>query len=1202
MRLKRLSLFGFKSFAHKTELLFAQGITAIVGPNGSGKSNILDAIIWVLGERSTKALRSPKAADLLFSGNGKLKPANLAEVTLTLELDEALDKVDGTTSLAPHDVLSEIVIARRLKRTGESQFFINRIPCRLRDVQDLLLELGISPDSYAFVGQAEIDRLVFLSPQERRELIEQAAGIHRFQIRREDALEKLERTERNLTRLRDLVAELFRQREGLSAEVEKAHRYQQMLQRQRELQIALLGWEHQVRLRRVERLKEERNALQELVAQTETEIAATETERSEVDALLARMEEGLQKLQTTAAKTLEEAKALENELALCQERRRHLTQRCTQIAQQRAHFAERLHRLANEMAETQKQLEALHQQRNLFEQQKTHLQQALSQAEGQVAKWEKEVKEAQDEHFEAERALAETRSQLTSYEPLLHSLQARRTEVARERSQLHERLQQLEQERENLLAQRQRTETTALEQVVQQLQQQIEERRKRGETLRQQLAQTREQLAAVRARWAALEEMDVSLAGVPQGARTVLMAVRSGQLHGEFHLLAHLLRVPEGLEVAYESALGAAANYLVASTFAQVQAAIEFLKSHNVGRATFIALDFLSELSWSGEEKTLPLVDAEGVIGWASELVAVTDERFAKAVRHVLGNTLLVEDLSVARRLAPTLKGIRFVTRSGEVVAPTGTISGGATGRGTGSFFLRQREQEELSVQIRRLETLASDLETQWRINEDEWRRLQKELTVKQQELDEQRRKKEHLSETEQRLRAEIERHRQEVARLDAEEQRLERELANLQRERDALRQRLAQLELARNAARQRLSEAQKQLAEARKTQEELSRKWQQVQMVAASWQTRHDNLQQRLAELSETQRELQQQDIAFAQEEIALEAELQELAERIPALERQLAEYRQRREQVEAALSNWREERQKLLHRREELERRLNKLKAQQAAQREEMHRCEVRLTQAEAERTEIERRLTEEFQVRWEVAHAAAQGLEQKQTALDELERLRQEMAALGEVRLSVLDEYERLNERIHFLQAQIDDLEAARTELLGGIEALEQQFRQRFQEVLEQISETFNEMVQHFWRGGEGRLVLTEGQTLSESGVQVKVRLPGKAEQDLLALSGGEKAIVGLCLLFALLKINPAPFVLLDEVDAPLDDSNTDRFVALLREFAERTQFIVITHNPITVQAADHLYGVTLDEDGASKVLSLSLREALAWTEQS
>jgi len=1202
MRLKSLSLFGFKSFANKTELIFAPGITAIVGPNGSGKSNILDAIVWVLGERSTKALRSPKAADLLFAGNGRVKPASIAEVSLTLELDEPLEGSDGSQSpvVRPYEFLSEIVITRRLKRTGESQFAINRVPCRLRDVQDLLLELGLSADSYAFVGQAEIDRLVFLSPQERRELIEQVAGVHRFQLRREDALANLERTEKNLTRIRDLVAELLRQRDALSGEVEKARKYEQLLKRQRELNIALLGWEHQVRLRRVERLKEELEALRQAVAETDEQIAATNAERSEVETALARMEEGLQQLQTSAAQALEEAKGLENELSLCQERQKHLTQRRNQIAQQKTYIAERSKRLNSELAEAQKQLDALQHQKSLFEEQEAQMQEALMRAQETVAELEQTVKQARDEHFEVERSLAETRSQLASYEPLIQSLRSRRAEVERERANVRELLSQLEQEWEKLASQHQAVATDELDKTVRQLQQQIGEKREKAINLRQQLVQAREQLAAMKARLAALEEMEMSMAGIPQGARAILMAVRDGRLQGEFHLLAHLIRVPEGLEIAYENALGAAANYLVAPTFAEVQSAIEFLKATNSGRATFIALDFLAELGY-GEERELAQVEAEGVIGWASELVQVTDERFAAAVRHALRNTLLVEDLETARKLAPKLKGVRFVTRTGEVVAPTGTISGGATVQGAGSLFLRQREREELSSRVRVLETHARELEAQLKSAESEIEILQNELASAMQKREEQRRVSERLSEEVRRITAERERRQKELERLDAEAIRLQREIEGLQHEAETLQQRIAQLERERENAQQTLADAQTKLAEAIKQREAVNQQWQQFRLVAAQWQTQFENLQRRVSELTEALDELNRQEASLNDEERAIENELHELTERLPNIERQLEECRRRREQLEAALSNWHEERKKLMQRRDEIEQKLANLSAQKTAQTEEVHRCEVRLTQAEAERAEIERRLIEEYQVAVEDAHAAAQRLEQKQIALDELERVRQEMAALGEVRLSVLDEYERLNERINFLQTQIADLEAARNELLSGLEALERQFRERFKEVLERVSETFNEMIQRFWQGGEGRLILTEGQTLAESGVEVKVKLPGKAEQDLLSLSGGEKAIVGLCFLFALLKINPAPFVLLDEVDAPLDDANTDRFVSLLREFSDRTQFIVITHNPITVQAADHLYGVTMEEEGVSKVLSLSLKEALEWAEQ-
>ena len=1199
MRLKSLSLFGFKSFANRTELIFSPGITAVVGPNGSGKSNIFDAIIWVLGERSTKALRSPKAADLLFAGNGRVKPASIAEVSLTLELDEPDEGESQSQVVRPYELISEIVITRRLKRTGESQFAINRVPCRLRDVQDLLLELGLSADSYAFVGQAEIDRLVFLSPQERREFIEQVAGVHRFQLRREDALEKLERTEKNLTRLRDLVAELWRQREALGTEVEKARKYEQLLKRQRELNIALLGWEHQVRVRRVERLKEELAALQKAVAETDEQIAAVHSERSEVEATLARMEESLQEIQSSAAQALEEAKELENELALCRERQKHLTQRRLQISQQKAYIAERSQRLSVELAETQKQLDALQQQKSLFEEQEAQMNEALNKAQQAVEELERAVRQAREEHFEAERSLTEAKSQLASYEPLLKSLRARQAEVERERASVTELLSQLQQQWDELVSQHQALSKEELDRLIRQLQQKFSEQKQRSNELRNQLLQAREQLAAMRARLAALEEMELSMAGIPQGARAILTAMRDGRLRGEFHLLAHLIRVPHGLEIAYESALGAAANYLVAPTFAEVQEAIEFLKATNSGRATFIALDFLAELGYG--EGDLTAIEAEGVIGWASELVQVTDERFASAVKHVLKNTLIVEDLATARRLASSLKGVRFVTRSGEVIAPTGTISGGATAHGAGNLFLRQREREELSSRVRVLEAKVRELEEQLKSAETEAEALQNELTAALRKQEEQRHTSERLSEEAKRIAAERERRQRELERLSAEAVRLQREIDGMEQELKTLEERISQLETAREIAQRNLNDAQAKLSEAIRHRDEVNQQWQQFQLVAAQWQTQFENLQRRVNELTEALSELKRQESELNDEERNIENELTELTQRLPELERQLDECRRRREQLEAALSNWHEERKKLLQRREEIERRLSSLSAQRSLQTEEVHKCEVRLAQAEAERTEIERRLQEEHQVSVEEAHAAAQRLEQKQTALDELERIKQEMAALGEVRLSVLDEYERLNERINFLQTQIADLEAARDELLAGLDSLERQFRERFREVLERVSEAFNEMVQRFWQGGEGRLILTEGQTLAESGVEVKVKLPGKAEQDLLSLSGGEKAIVGLCFLFALLKINPAPFVLLDEVDAPLDDANTDRFVSLLREFSDRTQFIVITHNPITVQAADNLYGVTMEEEGISKVLSLSLKEALEWAEK-
>lgn len=1199
MRLKSLSLFGFKSFAHRTELIFPPGITAIVGPNGSGKSNILDAIIWVLGERSTKVLRSTKSADLLFAGNSRVKPASIAEVSLTFELDGSPrdENGDNFPDTWHYNLPAEIVITRRLQRNGESQFAINRVPCRLRDVQDLLFELGISPDSYAFVGQAEIDRLVFLSPQERREFIEQVAGIHKFQIRREDALEKLDRTEKNLMRLRDLIAELYKQREALSAEVKRAQKYEQLLKRQRELNVALLGWEHQVRTRRIERLREELASLKEAITETDRRIAAASLERSEIESTLAHMEEELQELQASASAALEETKMLENEMALCHERQKYLTQRRFQVSQQKASIAQRSQRLNDELAAAQKQLDTLRQQKSLFEEQEAQLNRKLAEEQQLVDQLEQAVRQTREEHFEVERLIAETKSQLASYEPLLNSLRARQSEVEREKENTRELISRLQQKRDELFHRHQTVTTEEISEIVQELRQKFEDQKRRSADLRHQLIQAREQLAAMRARLAALEEMELSLTGIPQGAKAILVAVKEGRLQGEFHLIAHLLQAPKGLEIAFESALGAAASFLVAPTFVEVQKAIEFLKATNSGRATFIALDFLSELG-HGEGDSTP-IQAEGVIGWASQLVQVTDQRFAPAIRHVLRNTLIVEDLEVARRLAPSLRGIRLITRSGEVITPTGAISGGSNLHSAGSPLLRQREREELSSHIRAFEARVRELEKQLKSAEAEAEALQSELAAAQRKRDEQWRVNERLSEETRRIATELEREQKAMERLEAEAARLKREIDGIEREMKTLRERISQLETTRQIAQQKLIEVQKKLAEAIHRRDSLNQQWQQLKLASAQWQTQLNSLERRINELTEALSELKRQETELDNEERTVENELSQLPQKLLTIQHRLEESRKRKERMEAALNNWREERKELIQRREEIEQQLSNLSAQRTAQSEELHKTEIKLTQAETELAEIERKLREEFQVSVEEAHSAAQRLEQKQTALDELERIKQEMAALGEVKLSVLDEYERLGYRINFLQTQISDLEEARDELLSGLESLERQFKERFREVLDQASDVFNRMVQRFWRGGEGRLVLTEGQTLAESGVEVKVKLPGKAEQDLLSLSGGEKAIVGLCFLFALLKINPAPFVLLDEVDAPLDDTNTDRFVSLLQEFSDRIHFIVITHNPITVQAANHLYGVTMEEEGVSKVLSLSLREALKWT---
>ncbi|MCL6637296.1 MAG: chromosome segregation protein SMC [Alicyclobacillus sp.] len=1183
MFLKRIDMVGFKSFADKTSIDLSPGITAVVGPNGSGKSNLADAIRWVLGEQSARVLRGTKMEDVIFAGSDSRRGLNFCEVTLTLDNSDRHLPV----------VFDEVSVTRRTFRSGESEYFINRQPCRLKDIAELFMDSGVGRESYSIIGQGRIEEMLSTRPEDRRGPFEEAAGIVKFKHRKREAERKLEETAANLLRVDDVLAELQRQAEPLQREAEKARRYQALAEALQGFEVALLVGE-------IERLRvrwEDASAA----------VTAGSTQRQQAAALLAEREQALAaakqqaELQLAAATALQQRQLAtvaaqersEGALALARERRAHaLAAQAEQLRQGELAVAER-DRLLQEQEKVQQRLAQLQAQREAQAA-------ALQAAAGAVDPAERERLAAVQArlhealiaaHQEAASARNEWRLASASQE----QEDRRRERLTAEQARLQE--EQMAAESDAAAAQatldQSRAEELRCAQALAQVAQELAELNRAEAECAAARQQWQAQLASLRSRLDLLQELEEGYDGYAQGVRSVLQAAGKGRLLGVHGAVAHLLHVEKAYEEAIETALGAALQNLVVDSEAAARTAIEWLKRRQAGRATFLPLQVIQPRRLASEAWAKAR-QHPGCVGLASELVQCRPEHRVVA-EHLLGHVVVADQLVHANELARLLEyRVRVVTLAGDVVSPGGAMTGGSHARKGPGLLGRSRERNEAAAA---LELCQEQVQT---------------ATVRQQELraaiQERQQQQQALLAAQAQARA---RAAQAAADVRAAEQRRQTaadRLAELSWEAEqvaagasAWQQRQAQAAAAAAAAAERIQTLEAELASCR----EQLQAWEQaaadaqaslteLRVALATCEQEERALRGQLQELAERAERLAEQAAACAAAaaaaadqaaaaaaaEAAEAAALERLRAEAQALAEELADTQQQRQQVE-----W------LLAEREQA------VRTQQAALAEldeQLHRAEVLAERADLELNHALRRLGETYQMTYEWAREHHPAPTDPASLQRRVEALRREQAALGEVQLGALAEWERLRQRIDFLVQERADLEQARTQLLAVISDIDREMARRFGEVYEQIRAAFQASFRQLFDGGRADLVLTEPDDLLQTGIEVMAQPPGKKLQNLNLLSGGERALTAMALLFAILKVRPVPFCVLDEVEAALDEANVHRFAQQLRKFADETQFIVITHRRGTMEEADVLYGVTMQEAGVSSLIGVRLGE--------
>lgn len=1180
MYFKRIEMHGFKSFAEPVTIEFHRGITCVVGPNGSGKSNISDAIRWVLGEQSPKMLRGGKMEEVIFSGTANRKSRGMAEVTLVIDNEEGILPID----------YNEVAITRRMFRSGESEYSINNNQCRLRDIRELIMDTGIGVDGYSLIGQGKISDIVSNKTESRREIFEEAAGIVMYRTKKAESERKLSSTSANLERVNDIIGEIEGRIDHLREDSIKAKEYLELRDQNKELEI-------NITLKNIESLELKNEYIKDDIAELKHKLDENRDSRETVAQQLAdnkQKSEHLELLITEGreklVQSIEEINLLVNQGQIAGERLSTIESNTARLTDEIGILEEKLEKETEhsvELYQTKAQADRELEQVNRELQEKIGIHAALTDERSQASSLADQYK---DEIFRAHSAVSSQKAEISSLENLRETLERRRIQIQAEKSSGEDS------NRDTLDAlNKLRTDKAELEEEQSQVLQELEQRKERlGHSLSQEQQLTRAledlriSIGQLSARKKTIEEMESNYEGYHYAVKFIMRSATAGILG----TVAELISVPKGFETAIETALGAGMQNIVCENDQSAQQAITKLKEHKAGRLTFLPL---SSIRGSRGNYDRRLEQEAGFQGFGTDCIQF-DRRYQTVMEYLLGRVVIVDTMDNAVKLSKKAAGLRFVTLEGEIINAGGAVTGGRYKNKTANLLERKAEVTELAKQletageeksrgIERLSTLRKEIEcsrNQIAELEQAARTLEMEIFSRENEL----------AVTESALND-----------FKANSGKWEKELENIRSEQESSQKMIRQLEEKIRAEektmaeKERLAEEQLRLADQKKEQiSNISEAITAARIKAGACESKKagaDDMARRvkasIAELEREKQQKEQQIAALTAEEGSLrcghtdlEADVKEKKEAQEHLEQYLEELSQERKEAASGVDQ-------LSLEKEELDRRVSALQDQK-------YELEIKEAKNETQLDSYKEKLWEDFEVSY------IQAMEFKKqdfimsAAVKENRQIKNRIKELGEVNVGAIAEYETVSERYEFLTGQRADILEAMDSLNGIIEDMDRTIKARFKESFDQVVVNFEKVFADLFGGGHAELRLDDENNPLESGIDIIAQPPGKKLQNINLLSGGEKTMTAIALMFAVLKTKPTPFCILDEVEAALDDANIERFARYLKSF-EDIQFTLVTHQKATMEHADVLYGVTMPEQGISKVLSLNMGDDFA-----
>ena len=1182
MYLKRLELHGFKSFADKTTLEFMPGITVVIGPNGSGKSNISDSIRWVLGEQSMKSLRGAKSEDIIFAGTQNRKSLGFAEASIV---------IDNSDNKLPIEY-SEVTVTRRIYRSGESGYFINKAPCRLKDVLELFMDTGIGKDGYSIIGQGKIDEILSNKSEERRNIFEEAAGIVKYRVRKQESEKKLEQTKLNLLRITDILSEIEATIAPLKTQSEKAKKFLDLREELKVIEIGLFL--HNIETYK-EKIAEIIKDIDVIAEQNTDEEAKLETQKNQKEALKIELEniiQEIERIQNIGFETSNKIEKINSDINVTKQKSESNTETISRYQAEIEELREKIQTLEEEKTQKISKKNNLYADKEKFEKElqtkETELAELTSKLTSKELEMEEKKKKLNDNIDKKYELNSELNTQDINYENLEKRIKTLKEEQRTCISELDsERIvkedisrtfQEIEANRNKIIKE--------LEEVNEKKQ----ESTKKIQEYDNQINKIGMEARIKESRLKFLQETEKEKEGYSKSIKSILQACeKDANLKNGMHdVLANIISVPKEYQTAIEMCLGQAMQNIVTDTEGTAKKLVEYLRTNNLGRASFLPIT-----SVKGKKlEKINTKNVQGVIGIASDLVK-NDKSYEQIVLNLLGRTVIVEDMDSAIALAKQNSySFKIVTLKGDIINPSGAITGGSVMTKTVNILGRKKEIEDLENELKQMKQKLEKAEKE----KQEYLSSIESVLVKAEEMEKNKQEAEIVYATEKQKLTSVEAN---VEKLEARLAKIKEEIANIENEKVQNREEKAKFEEEIKTLENEITELNSVIAvfaeqnkDNQKYIDDLNFDITNLKISVSSFSESEasiDEIVQRVEqdiEASNTSIQNKEKICADLQTENEVNnKKIEELEQEIEKAKQEVSQSSSKAEE----LKNSRIEKNATL---EKIEQQINEELKLIDDLKEQINKIEIKKSKLEVELEQIVNKMWEEY----EVTPNNAENYEKPSNVAEVQKRvnvLRNQIKELGSINIDSIEEYKQTKERFDFMTEQKADLEQASEKLKNIITDMTEVMKKQFAEQFKIINKNFGEIFAELFGGGKANLKLADEANILECGIDIEAQPPGKKLQNMMLLSGGEKALTAIALLFAILKINPAPFCVLDEIEAALDDVNVYRFAEYLKKFTKEIQFLVITHRKGTMEAADTVYGITMEENGISKLLSMKLK---------
>ena len=1182
MYLKRLELQGFKSFADKTVLEFRKGITGIIGPNGSGKSNISDSIRWVLGEQSMKALRGAKSLDIIFAGTQNRKSLGFAEASLVF---------DNSDNSLPIEY-QEVTITRKIYRTGETGYYINKTPCRLKDVLELFMDTGIGKDGYSIIGQGKIDEILSNKSEDRRNIFEEAAGIVKYKIRKQESEKKLEQTKLNLLRINDILTEIEANLEPLKIQSEKAKKYLNLREELKNIEVGLFIYNIDKYKESLNELIKDEEIMQNQCNEEEEKLEKVKSLKEELKETIDNITLQIEEMSNSGFESQKEIEMLNSDINVAKTKITNNTENKERYEKEIEEKNQRIQELDEEIKQKEEKKFNLKENREKFEKElKTKedelakITEKLTSKELEIEGYKKQVEENSDQKYELGTEINTQKTNLQNYDKRINQIKQEITsnisELDRtrmEKEELSKNFYEIENSRNKILKN------------IEEISNEKNEADKKIKTYEDKIRNIEDSIRMKQSRRNFLVETEKEKEGYIKSVKSLLKDCENIKelgkgMHG---VLANIIEAPEELETAIEMCLGASLQNIVTDTEEEAKNLIEHLRKNNLGRASFLPIT-----SVKGKKLEKAKLNENGVIGIASDLVKY-DKKYEQIILNLLGRTVITDTIETAIKVAKQNNyTFRIVTKTGDIINPSGAMTGGSVSKKTINILGRSKEIEKLGKEITNEEKKKEELIKEKENYENSIKNVveqSKELNSKLQEIE-----------------IEYATEKQKILSIESSIEKIEKRIKTLKEEKETIEN---QIKEANNI----IENDNKQIEDLTIKIEELTKYIQEYAENNKENQKYIDDLNFDITNLkiSVSSFDESENSILEIQERINQEIEnnknsikdKKEQIEKIKQdnfnLEENIKEILEKIENIKETVKNSGTKIEELKQERTQKSEILSKQEEQITEKFNVIEDLKAQLVKLDVKKTKIQEDINSIINKMWEEYELTPNAVENYEkpnnisATQKEVNRLRNEIKEIGSVNIDSIEEYKNLKDRYDFMSEQRLDLETTMNKLRKIISEMTQIMKEQFKEKFKVINKNFDEVFKELFGGGKAELKLEDEEKILECDIEITAQPPGKKLQSMTLLSGGEKALTAIALLFAILKINPAPFCVLDEIEAALDDVNVYRYAEYLKKFAKDTQFLVITHRKGTMEVADTVYGVTMEENGISKLLSMKLKQ--------